>query len=302
MQSWLMTMSEEVLSYSPLALDLRAGIVHERSDRPFKGTVLYLEGLGDSIRNHAPYFSALSDAGYRVVTFDYPGQGGSPGSMNMTRIGVGSRLLRSVGIGELAKLAWQRFARDPATSKRMVIGWSTGGLAAYRLAHEGWAEAVVLLAPGICPRIFVGESAKRFYLLPFLAPVISTRTLTRNEFRGEPNPHTDPVRPRSPLHAPLFATNLLWNAARARSWRIDPKVRGLALFGGEDDAYVHSRASTRVITRNAPQFETHTYEGSFHELDNELPEVAHDVRRRTIAFLDLLYRPVRQISGSVPKD
>jgi alpha-beta hydrolase superfamily lysophospholipase len=281
-----MTMLDEVLSYSPLGLALRAGIVHERTDRPFKGTVLYLQGLGDSIRNHAPYFSALRDAGYRVVTFDYPGQGGSPGWMNMTRIGVGNRLMRSVGIGELAKLAWQRFAREPETAKRMVIGWSTGGLAAYRLAHEGWADAVVLLAAGICPRIFVGESARRFYLLPFFAPVITARTLTRNEFEGEPNPHVDPIRPRSPMHAPAFATNLLWNAARSRSWRINPKVRGLALFGGQEDTYVDGNASIRVFARNAPQFETHSYAGALHELDNELPEVALDVRRRTIALFD----------------
>lgn len=45
----------------------------------FKGNILYYEGLGDSMLNHAPLFEKLSQNGYRVIAFDYMGQGGSSG-------------------------------------------------------------------------------------------------------------------------------------------------------------------------------------------------------------------------------
>src|SRR6185437_4749591 len=96
-----------------------------------------------------------------------------------------------------AKFFWAHHA-ECAGSPRLVIGWSTGGLAAYSLAHERWANAVVLLAPGIVPKKFVGESAKlSFWKFPF-RPVITPETLTRNMFVNEWNPHVEPIKPNSP--------------------------------------------------------------------------------------------------------
>src|SRR6185312_33467 len=63
-------------------VQLREGVSYETG--PLKACVLYLEGLGDSIMNHRPLFSNLNQNGYRVIAFDYMGQGGSQGSMNLT--------------------------------------------------------------------------------------------------------------------------------------------------------------------------------------------------------------------------
>lgn len=67
-------------------VDIRLGYLTANSAVPFKGNILYYQGLGDSILNHDPLFSVLTNAGYRVIAFDYMGQGGSDGSMNHTSI------------------------------------------------------------------------------------------------------------------------------------------------------------------------------------------------------------------------
>ena len=66
-------------------IKLRAGLFHSKT-LPHKANVLYLEGLADSMFNHDKLINTLSRAGYQVIAFDYPGQGGSEGSMSQTRI------------------------------------------------------------------------------------------------------------------------------------------------------------------------------------------------------------------------
>jgi pimeloyl-ACP methyl ester carboxylesterase len=70
-------------------IKLRAGHFPSKTHTP-KANVLYLEGLADSMFNHDRLVNTLSEAGYRIIAFDYPGQGGSEGSMDQTRItGIG---------------------------------------------------------------------------------------------------------------------------------------------------------------------------------------------------------------------
>jgi hypothetical protein len=76
----------EMVNYSPLKVKLRAGYWQEKEQ--LKGCVIYLQGLADSMMNHENYFSSLAEAGYRVMAFDYMGQGGSQGSMDNTRIQI----------------------------------------------------------------------------------------------------------------------------------------------------------------------------------------------------------------------
>ena len=65
---------------------IRSGYLAENPNVTFRGNIIYYEGLGDSMMNHMPLFQTLTQAGYRVIAFDYMGQGGSKGSMNDTRI------------------------------------------------------------------------------------------------------------------------------------------------------------------------------------------------------------------------
>lgn len=282
-------------SKNPLAEDVYLRTGYYRETAPLKGCVLYLEGLADSVSNQSPLFAQLSRNGYRVIFFDYMGQGGSDGSMNNSRIV--SALSPTLQIPVQGKWVWDRYAGvkengvDCSASKKMVLGWSTGGLAAYELAHEGWAQAVVLISPGLHVKTFIGESATNRALMLKGAQVITERTLTRNTFAGGVDPHIDPIRPVSPALIPIFATNLLYSSTRSRSWEIPREVAGLAFLSSEKDTYVNSPAISATLRERAPHFEqVHYAEGALHELQNEMPEVSEDLRSRTVEFLNRVSR------------
>ncbi len=268
---------------------LRTGIFFESSSVAFNGCILYLEGLADSILNHRALFSTLSESGFRVITFDYMGQGGSTGTMNHTRLY--DPIYSSLEIGSQAQAVWKELGalKSPTgntcqQSRKMVIGWSTGGLAAYRLAYKRWADSVVLIAPGIHPNKLVGESAAKPSLMITGAPVITERTLTRNQFENQSNPHRDPINPVSPMKVPLFATNLLLTSKLSHFWKISPKTAGLVFLSGVEDTYVDRDATKVTLMKNASHFSIVSYDGALHEIDNELPEVADDMIQKTVKF------------------
>ena len=209
--------------------------------------------------------------------------------MNHTRLH--DPLFSSLEIGTQARVIWKELGslRSPAgntcvQSKKMIVGWSTGGLASYRLAYEGWADSVVLIAPGIHPNKFVGEAAEKSSLMLTGDQVITERTLTRNQFKNQPNPHIDPINPISPMKVPLFATNLLLTSELSQFWKISPKTNGLVFLSGEEDTYVDREATKKTLTKNASHFSIVAYSGALHEIDNELPEVANDMIQKTIQF------------------
>lgn len=294
----------EQVIYPPLKIKMRAGFSPEAAE--LKGCVLYLQGLADSVRNHQPYFSFLNRAGYRVIFFDYLGQGGSEGSMNSTRVQVelpptaSSQMKRKYDqadkfyeIQEQAEFFWNRYRSVTGPTGQVctnaptaVIGWSTGGLAAYRMAHERRAKAVILLAPGLHPKWMVGESAERWDKMILLRQTITEPSLTRNRFENQNNPHRDPIMPKSPAHVPRFAGNLLGVASHSKNWTMDRTVPGLVFLSGAEDTYVDREATIRTLSLNAPHFEVVTYDGALHELDNELPSVTADLYQKSVDFLD----------------
>jgi len=266
------------------SVNLRTGTMPETPESEFKGCVLYLEGLADSIQNHNTLFTSLAEAGFRVVTFDYMGQGGSDGSMNHSRID--DSLLPGLQIGNQAKAIWEKYSGECGQSKKFVIGWSTGGLAAYKLAYEGWADAVVLIAPGIHPNKFVGEAAKSAFLLASLQQVITERTLTTNHFENGNDPHVDPIKPISPAVVPLFATNLLVTAEFSHKWSIPSRVKGYVFLSGKEDTYVDAEATKSTLASKAPHFSVKEYEHALHEIDNEIPAISQDMIARTVGFFE----------------
>lgn len=263
---------------------LRTGYYTESTNVPFKGCVMYLEGLADSVANQQPLFHHLSESGYRVVFFDYMGQGQSEGSMNNSR--VTDPINESLQLSSQAKFVWNLYSHPCGTSKKLVIGWSTGGLVSYKLARETWADAVILIAPGIHAKKFVGEAATSPSALVTLQPVITERTLTRNTFSKGYNPHVDPIKPDSPMKVPLFAANLLASSLLSQTWQINEKVKGLVFLSGVEDTYVDRDATIRTLNKNAPHFHIVQYDGALHEIQNELPEVASDMYQKTTQFLD----------------
>lgn len=260
---------------------IRTGHMKANPNVKFKGNVLYLEGLGDSMMNHAPLFTTLTDAGYRVIAFDYMGQGGSEGSMNYTR--VLSKTLPDLQISAIAEQVWEMHKKKSKRNKKSVIGWSTGGLAAYEMAVRKWAHAVVLLAPGVCPNMTVGEG-----ILSWPPNKISLRTLTtaapyRNK---DEDPHVDPIRPVSAVKAPYFAYNLLDVAGDALSWESkSSNVKGLVMLSGDNDNYVDSSCAKEVFVAQT-NFEILQYDEALHEIDNEKEPIRKRMQADILNFLE----------------
>ncbi len=246
---------------------IRTGIIHT-SVSEAKANIIYLQGLGDSMMNHMPLFTKLSDDGFNVIAFDYIGQGGSSGSMNKTTIS---------NIGTLTDIVWKHYVKDD--SKKNLLGWSTGGLAAYRYAYKNPydVKSLALMAPGVVPALVVGDKF-----------VITEYTLTSQSYRLEDNPHIDQIRPTSPIKVPVFAANLLGTALFSRFWKINESIKSMALFGSHKDSYINTQKSYALIEKNNPHFDLHMYdvEGALHELDNEIPEVSEDVHERILRFFN----------------
>jgi alpha-beta hydrolase superfamily lysophospholipase len=277
----------------------RTGYVMEAPDVRFLGCIIYLQGLGDSIKNHYPLFSLLSKYGFRVLAFDYLGQGGSEGSMNDMRVDF--RMLADLSkkasieyeIGYQAQRVWDYYSQksDPihgrncSGSKKFVIGWSTGGLAAYFLAMRKWANAVALIAPSVSPRWCVGESAKNC-LKALGDHIITKRTLTHNTFQGATDPHLDPIKPDSPAELPMFVGNLMLSARFARSKPIPVNVKGIAFLSGPSDAYVNAKKTYNILYNKARHFQLIYYKDALHEIDNEMPDVLKDFQWRIAYFFN----------------
>ena len=128
---WVIDEGENAYVYKNVlwgeSVKLRSGYFRESTNPEvaFKGCILYLEGLGDSILNHEALYKVLSHAGYRVIFFDYMGQGGfkgydqagrpkpedskgSEGSMNHTRII--DPLFPRLQISTMAEEIWEKYA------------------------------------------------------------------------------------------------------------------------------------------------------------------------------------------------
>lgn len=238
---------------------IRSGYLAENPQVPFRGNIIYYQGLADSMVNHQPLFQKLTQAGFRVIAFDYMGQGGSSGTMNDTRI---------LEIGTLGDKIWKLHARDLTNyPKKNIIGWSTGGLAAYvQAGKKNDVSNIVLIAPGIAPNIKVGEQQ----VLKFKFNQITLPTLTTQIYAsGVENPHLDPIKPNSPLEIMNFSWDLTITASASRRLQMSNQVNGFVLLSGDNDTYVNARKTFAVLKKKAPHFLVRQYPNALHEIDNE---------------------------------
>lgn len=254
---------------------IRSGFLKESDQVPFRGNVIYYEGLGDSMVNHMPLFKKLTKAGYRVIAFDYMGQGGSNGSMDSTTI---------QGIIRLGNDIWNLYARDlQAFPKKTIIGWSTGGLAAFVQASTGDASNVVLIAPGLAPNIFVGETR----ILRGEINKITLQSLTSDRYiNSQQDPHIDPIEPSSPIFVLNFVSDLLMTANYSRKQSIPSHVQGIVLLSGENDSYVDAKETANRIKKSANHFSVREYPDARHEIDNEVKWIRDVAHQDILDFLD----------------
>lgn len=274
---WVCSVDEMTIPYTTTLTEttrftkaaIRSGYLPEKGS--FKGNILYLQGLGDSMLNHDPLFTKLSANGFRVIAFDYMGQGGSTGDMNNTRIKV---------ISQIGGLIWKKWAK--ASGPVTLMGWSTGGLAAYLATTSFKIDRIILIAPGLVPNMIVGEGVTQWPINQ-----ISLATLTSDSYSGlNSNPHVDPIRPGSPMVVLEFAKDLFFNAWESQRTMIPKTVQGFVLLSGKGDNYVNAAQTLKVIQRTAPHFKTVTYDGALHEIDNEKKLIREKAHSDIIQFLD----------------
>jgi pimeloyl-ACP methyl ester carboxylesterase len=207
---------------------IRAAMMSEKGDR-CNGAVIFLQGIGDSLQNHMKLYSALSEKGYRVITFDYMGQGASTGHLNDMRV---------ESIPVLAEQVYQRYTgKDrPACAKKIVIGWSTGGTAAhYWTADQVFKygnkpdntkiDAVVLLNPSLSLRALPGETDVQKDLKALKLAVFTRKTMTGlDEEQARANGWIDDLvirgtdgkpQPFSPTQTPDLAASIVFNSRLA---------------------------------------------------------------------------------------
>ncbi len=259
-----------------LKVQIRSGYLPENPQTSFKGNVIYYEGLGDSMVNHMPLFTQLTTKGYRVIAFDYMGQGGSSGSMNDTRISE---------ISVLGDKIWTLYAREiQAIPTKIVIGWSTGGLAAYvQTLNMKNVDKVILIAPGISPNKIVGE--QRPYEFKF--NLITLPTLTTQKYTaGIENPHVEPIKPTSPLEVPEFSLDLIQSSHAHRSGSVSKSVRGFVLLSGPKDTYVNADKTSTILRSSAPHFKVQVYDKALHEIDNEAEPTRSKAHQDILHFIE----------------
>jgi alpha-beta hydrolase superfamily lysophospholipase len=189
-------------------------------------------------------------------------------------------------IGALGDKIWKLQARDLTNyPTKNIIGWSTGGLAAFVHARSKIdVHNIVLIAPGIAPNVRVGEQN----ILEFKFNQITLPSLTTQVYTNSANnPHIDPIKPRSPLDVMDFSMDLTLTAAASRRGSpIGERVQGFVLLSGDNDTYVNAQKTFDVLKKIAPHFSARQYPNTLHEIDNEAEPARSMAHRDILDFLN----------------
>lgn len=271
----------------PQALSLHY-VISEPASGPIVGDIFFLHGLGDSAENHAPLFKVWTSGGFRVIAVDLPSHGKTTGaSLNWTTFS---------GLTQyLPQFLNQPKVRPDQNRPLIVTGWSTGGLLAVRLLQKNAfrdfnrkPDGLILFAPGISVKMLPGEWG-----------MITEPTLTRN-----PNPpHPMPISPTSPFSYPLFALRLKVNSWLAQLGELPKDLPTLVFLAG-DDKYIHTESTRRWFERQIERGGSvwgYEFDSAFHELDNELDEVATRVHFAASLFARSLVSGETQTLFGTPK-
>ncbi len=260
------------------------------------GDILYLHGFADSFTNHGPLFRQWTDAGFRVIAFDYPGHG-ITGARNKVSINH----FNFDGLMDLARQVVRR--TRPETDRPLLLaGWSTGGLLAVRLVQSGNLSklgrkpaGMILFAPGIAVKTVVGQPSWRYPL-----GEVTFGTLTHNtDTRG-----LLPPSPKSPGSVPLFASSLLYHSKAAQWAKYPAWLPTLVMVAGESsDKYVPSHKLKAWVNRQSANVRGLYCPRARHWLDHELPQYGgEDVLAAAKEFAETVLTgngPAKNFSGKV---
>lgn len=207
--------------------------------------VVFLHGFADTAKNHRHLFRALKEKGFRVFSFDYPEHGGSRNvSLNLWSMdhvaGVIPSLLGAPGM------------KTKTDIPLILMGWSTGGTLALRIAQTSRAtlgsfadqlKGVAAIAPGV-PVNSGFRAAKGI--------VVTNEKLTNCPAGMQP------PTPKSPLFGGLFTLSLIKASQELARNPMPADVRTLVFFAKDDDEFVNTKEG-RAWATSKPQ-----PEGKFH--------------------------------------
>lgn len=210
------------------SLNIHVGIEEARTPQ-VKGDILYFTGFADYLESHQALFDSWANAGFRVITFDYPSQGKTVGPS-----------LSSYSLKDLAQLgkAIEENTRVDASRPLILSGWSTGGLIVTRMLQtpdfapiSRTITGAILFAPGIYVNNIVGQWSLRYPM----------GEVTRESLSHEPPPPKAPeIRPKSPGSVLMFALSLKLNSLISQ-WKTLPTQIPVEIFlAGANDEYADS--------------------------------------------------------------
>ncbi len=253
-------------------------------DRPLRGVVMVVHGLGEHAGRYEHVARRLNDWGFAVRGYDQYGHGESGGA----RGGLPSdnRLVE-----DLADVLTSTRARLPREVPLIVLGHSMGGLVAARMVALGLApvDGLVLSSPAFDIGLTLWRRVL-LELLPALAPNLRVRNgvdpqgLSHDEqavqaYRDDRLVH-DRISGRLARFMVEAGAAVLQAAPR---WQVPT----LLMYAGADSV-VSPRGSAEFARLAPPRVvETHCFEGYYHEIFNELGREA--VFARLQHWLDRWY-------------
>ena len=241
---------------------------------PQRGTVLLVHGLGEHVGRYDPVARRLNDWGFAVRGYDQYGHGESGGP----RGGLTSdtRLL-----DDLADMVDATRARMPAGQPLVLLGHSMGGLVAARFVslHLRPVDALVLSSPALDPGL---NAVQKLLLstLPRIAPnlrignglqvdYISHDRAVVDAYVADPLCH-DRISARL---AQFIADGGPATLARAAHW----SVPTLLMWAGADRLVQPAGSHAFAAAAPSARVRSQCFDGLYHELFNESPELAAPV-------------------------
>ncbi|NBW81553.1 alpha/beta fold hydrolase [bacterium] len=219
-----------------------------------------------------------------VIGFDYPGQGKTSGS--------GLNSAKFSDLSEIAKVVLDSYVlSDEPVS---LLGWSTGGLLAVRIAQERFnpqsgfssfsnrkIEGLMLIAPGVAVYPLVGDFG-----------VVTAKSLSRSDdFSGS-------ISPKSPLLFPLFSGGLLANSLKAQNQGLPAGLPVLTFVAGDkSDKYANTVQIKRWLSsddNSSSRRLSYQCASGYHALHHE-PE---GISQQLTSAISLFLEKVRQQSSS----
>lgn len=257
-----------------------------------KGDIIFLHGYGDQFLNHLPLFGKWTEAGFRVISFDFPSHGKTTGKL--------WKDLSFISLKEIVAIAG-RVEKEFHSREKIPLflaGWSVGGLMAIRAVQSDWAKfftrpisGLLLLAPAVAVHYCVGN----------LFCQITNETLTHNQ-----NLFSREISPKIPFLRPYFLAHMLWQIKNIKEMKIDSTIPVLTIFGGEkEDVYIKTKEAKKWVAnqvKKGSRIFTVSCTGARHELDNEAKvNGGDDVRTFAVEFFNKVIegKPAQYTQGII---